>query len=75
MKKYEHFLEKVQAISGQDIGTHVSILNIYKISQYSYNISTIDNTDIPCCVAAMGRELKFPLDIYIGADPTIDDDR
>ena len=33
----------------------------------------IDNTDIPRCVSAVGREFKFPLDIELLPSPELND--
>jgi len=38
---------------------------------YAWNSSPIDGTDILRCVAALGREFKFPLDIELMAAPTM----
>ena len=33
----------------------------------------IDNTDILRCVAAIGREFKFPMDLELQPQPTLND--
>ena len=42
-----------------------------KTSQYTWNSTPIDNTDIPRCVAAFGREFRFPPDIELLEQPAL----
>ena len=44
-----------------------------KTSQYGWNSSPIDDTDIPRCVAAIGREFRFPLDVELLDKPSLND--
>ena len=41
-----------------------------KKAQYSWNSAPIDNTYIPRCVAAVGREFRYPLDIGLPNQPS-----
>ena len=65
VERYHRFLNKTQTISGQDRGTHEVFHQNIKTSQYAWNSAPIDDTDIPRCVAAVGREFRFPLDIEL----------
>ena len=71
VERYHRFLNKVQTIVGNDRGTHQSIHTNLKTSQYAWNSAPIDNTDIQRCVAAIGREFKFPMDMELQPSPTI----
>ena len=64
----------IQAIVGQDCGSHeVFILNT-KTSQYAWNIAPIDDTDVVCSFEAVGREFKYPLDTELLSKPTLNPD-
>ena len=63
VERYHRFLNKTQTICGQDRGTHEVFHQNVKTSQYAWNSAPIDDTYIPRCVAAVGREFRFPLDI------------
>ena len=54
VEKYHCFLNKTQAISGQDRGIHDIFLQNSKTSQYAWNGTPIDGTDILRSVAAVG---------------------
>ena len=74
VEKYHRFLNKTQTIVSQDSGTHHSFHENSKTSQYAWNSAPIDDTDIPRCLAAVGRHFKFPMDVALSADPTLNDD-
>ena len=44
------------------------------MSQYIWNSAPIENTNIPRCVAAVGRHFQFPIDVDSQADPSINCD-
>ena len=69
VERYHRFLNKT--ISGQDRGTHEVFHQNIKTSQYAWNSASIDDTYIPRCVAAVGREFKFPLDIELLDQPSL----
>ena len=50
---------------------HHSFTENSKILQYAWNSVPIDDTDIPRCLAAVGRHFKFPMDIDLSAAPNI----
>ena len=59
VEKYHRFLNKTQAISGQDRGTHDVFIQNAKTSQYAWNSASIDGIYIIIIVAAVGQELCF----------------
>ena len=72
-EKYHRFLNKTQTIAGQEQGTHLSILQNYKLSHYAWNSAPIDNTDVARSMAALGQELRLPLDVELSPTPTLND--
>ena len=74
VERYHRFLNKTQAIAGQDRGTHEVFQQNAKTSQYAWNSAPIDDTDVMRSVAAIGREFRFPLDIEFLGTPTLNDD-
>ena len=73
IEKYHRFLNKTQTIAGDIRGTHHTILQNYKLSQYGWNSAPIDNTDVSRSMAAIGREFQFPLDVELSPTPTLND--
>ena len=71
VESYHKFLDKTQTISGQDRETHEVFHQNIKPSQYAWNSVTIDDTYIPRCVATIGREFRFPLDIELLNQPSL----
>ena len=43
----------------------------YKNSQFALNGTSIDDTDIPRSVAAIGRPFKSPIDVKLSGSPTL----
>ena len=74
VEKYHRFLNKTQTIVGQDRRTNHSFKENSKTSQYAWNSVPIDDTDIPRCLAAVGRHFKFLLDVDLSAYPIMNDD-
>ena len=70
-ERYHKLLNKIQTISGQDRGTHEVFHQNVKTSQYAWNSAPIDDTDTPQCVAAIGREFRFSLDIELLKQPNL----
>ena len=70
-KKYHCFLNKNQTITDTDRGSHDKFIQNAKTSEYAWNSAPIYDNDIPCSLAAIGREFRFPLDVEISATPTI----
>ena len=73
VERYHRFLNKTQTIAGQDRNTNEVFHQKAKTSQYGWNSSPIDDTDIPRCVAALGREFRFPLDVELLEQPCLND--
>lgn len=73
VEKFHRYLNKCQTIVGQVRGTHMSILQNYKIAQYGWNSAPIDNTDVPRSLPAVGREFGFLLDIDLRPIPNMND--
>ena len=71
IERYHRFLNKNQTISGQDRGTHEVFHQNIKTSQYIWNSARIDDTDIPRYLADVGREFRFPLDIELLNQPSL----
>ena len=71
-KTYHRFLNKTQAIEGQDDdGRDVFIQNA-KTSQYTWNSSPIYGSDMMYIVASVDREFIFPIDTELLPTPTLD---
>ena len=71
VEHYHRFINKTQAIAGNDRGTHSIFANNAKTSQYAWNSSPIDGTDITRSMAAIGRDFRFPLDVNLTPTPTL----
>ena len=71
VERYHRFLNKTQAIVGQDRGTHDTFKQNIKTSQYAWNSAPIDDTDIPRCLPAVGRIFKFPMDVELESVETL----
>ena len=65
VERYHRFLNKTQAIAGNDRGTHAVYIQNSKTSQYAWNCALIDNTDICRSMASIGRTFRFPLDVEL----------
>ena len=72
-ERYHRFLNKTQAITGNDRGTHGNFIQNAKTSQYAWNSAPIDGTDVPRSVAAIGRQFRFPLDTEFLQPPQLED--
>ena len=73
VERYHRYLNKTQAIVGNDRGTHKTFIQNAKTSQYAWNSAPIDNTDIVRSLVAVGREFRFPLDIELCPVPPLND--
>ena len=74
VEHYHRFLNKTQAIMGNDKNTHLTYLQNANTSQYAWNGAPIDNTDIPRSLVAIGRELRFPLDVELCPTPPLNNE-
>ena len=71
IERYHRYLNKTQAIAGNDRCTNTVIIQNSKTSQYAWNSAPIDNTDITRSMAAVGREFRFPLDVDLSPTPAL----
>ena len=69
MERYPSFLDKTQAIAGNDRSTHTIILQNTKTSQDSWNSASINTPDINQNMVAIGRKFQFPLEIELYQTP------
>ena len=69
VERFHRFLNHSTTIFAEERGTSECFVECGMISAYAWNASPIDNTDIVRSVPAIGRELKFPLDISLADIP------
>ena len=55
------------------MGTHFSVVENPKTSQYSWNSALIDGTDIPRSLAAVICHFKFPFNMKLSSTATLND--
>ena len=65
VKRYYRCFNKTQAITNNIRATHDVYLEKSKNSQYTWNITPIDNTDITRSMAAISRYFRFPLGVEL----------
>ena len=70
VERYHKFLNHSQRIATEERGTSEYFVEIGMATAYAWNASPIDGTDIARSVPAIGRELRFPLDISLADIPT-----
>ena len=71
VEHYNRFLNKTQTFNGNDRGTNTCYIENAKTSQYAWNSTPIDDTDVPRSLAAIGHEFRFPLDVDLSPTPTL----
>ena len=64
---------KAENISTEDRGTSEPFVEIGMATAYAWNASPIDGTDIIRSVPAIGRELRYPIDVSLSPVPDIID--
>ena len=64
VERYHRFLNHSQRICSEERGTPASFVECGLTTAYAWNASPIDGTDIVRSVPAIGRVLRFPLDIH-----------
>ena len=67
VERYRRFLNKTQAIAGEEKGTRFLFTENYKTSQCAWN----SDTDMSRSVAAVGCHFKFPMDIKFSGSLTL----
>ena len=75
VEKNHRFLNKVVTITASDRGTLDCFVEAGISAGYAWNSAPIDGTDIIRSIPAIGRELRFPLDISLTALPKLTDNR
>ena len=63
VERFHRFLNHSTTIYAEERGTSECFVECGMILAYAWNASPIDGIDIIKSVPAIGRELKFPLDI------------
>ena len=71
VEKFHWFLNKVVTIVVEDRGTNDIFVAAGAAAGYAWNSSHIDGTNILLSVPAIGRELRFPLDVDISDLPAL----
>ena len=71
VEKFYRFLNKAITIAAEDRVTNDIFVAAGVAAGYAWNSSPIDGTDILRSVPAIGRELRFPLDVNISALPAL----
>ena len=71
VKKFHRFINKDKTISVEGRATNDVFVAAVVAAGYAWNISPIDGAGILRSVLTIGRELRFPLDIYLSALPPI----
>lgn len=56
VEHYNLLLNKTQTIYDNDIGTNACYIDNASTSQYAWNGAPIENTDVLCSLATVGRE-------------------
>ena len=71
VERYQKFLNHVQRICAEERGTPESFAECGLITSYAWNASPIDGTDIVRSIPAIGRVLRFPLEVYEAKTPEL----
>ena len=71
VEHYHRFLNKTKAIAGNDRGTHDVYIQNTKTSQYAWNSALIDSTYVTRSMTAIGRMLRFPLNVDLSPTPIL----
>ena len=75
LKKITGFFIKVVTIAASDRGIFDCFVEAGISAGYAKNSASIDGTDIIRSIPAIGRELRFPLDIILTMLPKLTDNR
>ena len=71
VEKFHRFLNKAITIAAKNRETNDIFVATGVAAGYAWNSSPIDGTDILRSVSAIGRELRFPLDVDISTLPEL----
>ena len=75
VEKFHRFLNKVVTIASNDRDTLDCFVEAGISAGYAWNSAPIDGTDIIRSIPAIGRELRFPLDISLASLPKLTDNQ
>ena len=73
VERFHKFLNHTTKIYAEERGTPECFVECGMVSAYAWNASHINGTDIVRSIHAIGRELKFPLDINLMKLPAVVD--
>ena len=73
VERFHKFLNHSEKISTEERGTSEAFVEVAMATAYAWNASPIEGTDIIRSFPAIGRELRFPLDINLADSPAIID--
>lgn len=74
VERFHAFLNRGTTIFAEERGSNECFVEAAMVLAYAWNASPVDGTGIIRSVPAIGRELKFPLDIELSEEPKIEDD-
>jgi len=73
VERFHKFLNHAQKIGTEERGTSGAFVEIGMTTAYAWNASCIDGTEIVRSIPAIGRPLKYPLDIQMCSPPPVID--
>jgi len=73
VERFHKFLNHAQKIGAEERGTPGAFVEIGMTTAYAWNASCIDGTEIVRSIPAIGRPLRYPLDIQMCSKPPIID--
>ena len=73
IEKFHKFLNHAEKISTKECGTSEAFIEVAIATSYTWNTSPVEGTDIIRSMPAIGRELRFPLDINLAEIPLVVD--
>jgi len=73
IEKFNKLLNHAQKISTEERGASESFVEVAMATSYAWNPSLVEGADIIRSMPAIGRELRFPLDINLTETPVVID--
>ena len=73
VERFHKFLNHAEKISTEERGTSEPFVEVAMATAYAWNASPIEGTDIVRSIPAIGRELRYPLDVHLAETPTVID--
>ena len=73
-ERFHRYLNKVETINTADKSSFTQWLQGVMFAMYAWNASPVDGTNIPRSVAAIGKEIPFPIDIKPNTLPVANDE-